>query len=69
VRHDDLDWNLGNAARRERLRLLLFFVMLAAGIALASTGYTWAGTLLILTSVLGAISRLLVGMLRTPGTG
>jgi hypothetical protein len=68
VRHEDLDWSLGNAVRKERLRLLIFSMVLVAGIVLASTGWTWAGTLLILTSILGAVSRFLVGMLKTPGT-
>ena len=68
MRHDDLDWNLGEAVRNERPRLLLFSLMLVVGIVLASTGWTWAGTLLVLTSVLGAVSRLLVGMLKAPRT-
>jgi len=66
VDHDDLDWDLRNALRKERVRLALFVVVFVVGAGLATAGSASVGALLMLASGLGFVNRILVGMLKTP---
>ncbi len=66
VRPDDLDWDLTTALRRQRPTVALFTTLLVAGVAVAA-GWSLAGMLLAIAGGLGLISRVLTGMLKTPG--
>ena len=59
----DLDWSLADALRRQWVSLVAFAALLVVGIVVAASGWSLAGTLLILAGLLGFVSRILVGML------